>query len=88
MVDMTTATEHRASAMDPATMTPAQWSGRLAALRSRGVADDDHRIAECQTALAYWRVRRVLDTEREHLAPAHVPALADMLKHAHPAVAS
>jgi hypothetical protein len=73
-------------ATDPGALTPAQWSGKLAALRSRGAADADPRVTECLAALAYWRVRRVLDADREHLNPAHVPALADMLKHAHPAV--
>jgi hypothetical protein len=68
-------------------MTSAQWSGRLAALRSRGASDGDHRVTECVAALAYWRVRRALDADRQHLDPAHVPALADLLKHAHAAVA-
>ncbi|MBV5244445.1 hypothetical protein KUF57_12970 [Mycolicibacterium sp. PAM1] len=85
MVAVTTAVEPRSSLIDPASLTPAQWSGRLAALRSRGATDAEPRVAECLAALAYWRVRRVLDADREHLNPAHVPALADMLKHAHPA---
>lgn len=84
---MTASVEPRIGLLDPAALTPGQWSGRLAALRSRGAADDDERVAECVAALAYWRVRRVLDADRHHLDPAHVPALADMLKHAHPAVA-
>jgi hypothetical protein len=68
-------------ATDPGSLTPAQWSGKLAALRSRGATNTDPRVAECLAALAYWRVRRVLDADREHLNPAHVPALADMLTH-------
>jgi len=72
---------------DPASLTPAQWSGKLAALRSRGATTADPRVAECLAALAYWRVRRVLDADRDHLNPAHVPALADMLRHPHTAVA-
>jgi hypothetical protein len=71
---------------DPAELTPSQWSARLAALKSRGAPDNDPRVTECHTALAYWRCRRVIDTERDHLDPRHLPALADMLKHAHPAV--
>lgn len=80
MVSMTVTTT------DPASLSPAQWSGKLAALRSRGAPDDDPRIAECVSALSFWRVRRVLDAERALLDPLHVPALADLLKHAHPAV--
>jgi hypothetical protein len=72
---------------DPATLSPAQWQARNAALRSRGAADDDPRVVECLNALAYWRCRRVIDADREHLNPAHVPALAEMLNHAHVAVA-
>ncbi|BBY67762.1 hypothetical protein [Mycolicibacterium helvum] len=81
-----TATISCTYATDPGTLTPAQWSGRLAALRSRGATDTDMRVAECLAALAYWRVRRVLDADREHLNPAHVPALTELLEHAHPAV--
>lgn len=73
-------------ATDPGSRAPAQWSGSLAALRSRGATNADPRVAECLAALAYWRVRRVLDADRDHLNPAHVPALADMLTHAHAAV--
>lgn len=67
-------------------MPPARWGSRLAGLKSSGAADDDPRILECHAALAYWRCRRVLDAERGRLSPEHVPALADMLQHAHPAV--
>lgn len=77
-----TATIECKYATDPGSLSPAQWSGKLAALRSRGATNTDPRVAECLAALAYWRVRRVLDADREHLNPAHVPALADMLKHA------
>jgi hypothetical protein len=48
------------------------------------VQDDDHRIVECISALSYWRVRTVLDKERGTLSADDIPALADMLKHAHP----
>lgn len=72
---------------DPSALTPSQWSARLAAFLSRGRGNDDPEVIACREALSYWRCRRVIDAERAHLAPAHVPALADMLKHAHgPAV--
>jgi hypothetical protein len=72
--------------VDPASRPAASWSSSLAALKSRGVSDTDPRIIDCHTALAYWRVRRVIDAERGQLSPEHVPALGDMLRHAHPAV--
>lgn len=71
---------------DPAALTPSQWSARLAAFLSRGRGNDDPDVIACRAALSYWRVRRSIDAERDQLAPAHVPALADMLRHAHPAV--
>lgn len=71
---------------DPASRTASSWSSTLAALKSRGVPDTDPRVIEAHTALAYWRVRRVLDAERTNLDPTHIPALGDMLRHAHPAV--
>jgi hypothetical protein len=73
---------------DPASLTPSQWSARLAAFLSRGRGNDDPDVIACREALSYWRCRRVIDAEREHLATAHVPALADMLRHAHPAVSA
>ncbi len=74
-------------ATDPATRSPAQWSARLAALTGQGRTADDPDMAECRAALAYWRVRRVHDAERDALDPAHIPALADLLRHAHPVLA-
>ena len=73
---------------DPAALTPSQWSARLAAFLSRGRGNDDPEIIACREALSYWRCRRVIDAERELLAPEHVAALADMLRHAHPAVSA
>lgn len=67
-------------------MPPSSWRARRAGLISHGATLDDPRVVECDQAMAYWRCRRVIDTERELLDPRHVPALADMLKHAHPAV--
>jgi hypothetical protein len=75
---------------DPSALTPSQWSARLAAfLRlSRGRGNDDPDVIACREALSYWRCRRVIDAERAHLAPPHVPALADMLRHPHPVVSA
>ncbi len=72
--------------IDPADLPPARWQSRLAGFKGNGVPDCDPRVIECRAALSYWRVRRVIDSERELLAPEHIPALADMLKHAHQAV--
>jgi hypothetical protein len=72
--------------VDPAARSAASWSARLANLVGRGAPDDDRDVVECRNALAYWRVRRSIDAERDLLAPAHIPALADMLRHAHKAV--
>jgi hypothetical protein len=33
----------------------------------------------CQRALAYWKVRRVIDAERGQLDPAHLDALTAAL---------
>ncbi len=77
-----------AARTDPASRPAASWQARYAALKSRQVGDTDPRVTECLSALAYWRCRRVIDAERDHLSPQHVPALSDMLKHAHPAVSA
>ncbi|AQA05025.1 hypothetical protein BVC93_24405 [Mycobacterium sp. MS1601] len=70
-------------ATDPASRSASSWASSQAALKGRGVPDSDPRIVECRAALAYWRCRTVIDRERGNLDPAHVPALADMLRHAH-----
>jgi hypothetical protein len=54
--------------IDPATMPPARWQARHAALKAHGVPDTDPRILECHAALAYWRCRRVIDAERGQLS--------------------
>ncbi len=64
----------------PASRSAASWNGTLAALKSRRVPDDDPRVAECLAALAFWRCRRVIDTEAGHLVPEHAGALADRLR--------
>lgn len=73
-------------ATDPAAYSAARWSAILAGLTSGGATDTDPRVRECRAALACWRVRRVIDAERAQLTPEHIPALADMLRHAHPVV--
>lgn len=70
---------------DPATLTPAQWSGRLAAYLARGRGNDDPDVEACRAALSYWRCRRVIDVEAAHLAPAHADALAGLLRTGVPA---
>lgn len=40
-----------------ADIPPARWQARRAALRARGVPDDEPRVGECLLALAHWRVR-------------------------------
>ena len=74
--------------MDPALLSPVRWQARHAALKAHGVPDTDPRIIEIHAALSWWRCRRVIDAEREQLAPEHIPALADMLRHAHQAVSA
>jgi hypothetical protein len=39
---------------DPTALTPAQWSGRLAAYLARGRCNDDPAVAACLAALSYW----------------------------------
>lgn len=73
-------------ATDPASRSASSWSATLAVLKSHRAPDTDPRVIEARDALAYWRVRRVIDAERGNLSPEHVPALADMLTHAHGAV--
>lgn len=73
---------------DASLMSPTSWKTRRAALISHSVALDDPEIRECDQALAYWPCRRVIDAERHQLHPDHVPALADMLRHAHAAVSA
>jgi len=80
---MTTATP---PLTDPTALTPGQWSARLAAYLGRGRDNTDPDVMACRAALSFWRCRRAIDRERANLDPQHVPALADMLTHQHPAV--
>ena len=61
---------------DPAALTAAQWSARLAGLTSQGRGDTDPGVIACRRALAYWRCRRTIDAERDRLDPDHLAALA------------
>src|SRR6185295_19183794 len=56
---MTTST----TLIDPAALTPSQWSVRLAAYLSRARGDDDPEVVAARQALASWRCRRVIDAE-------------------------
>jgi hypothetical protein len=76
-VAMTTAAVEDAG---PGSRPAASWQARHAAFKSRGVSDDDPRVRECLEALAYHRVRRVLDAEITHLGPEGWEALARMLE--------
>ena len=80
---MSTSTPAPAVLADPAALTPAQWSARLAAFLSRGRGPDDPDVAACRSALSYWRCRRVIDAERDRLAGRDIPALRDLLAHPH-----
>ncbi|KSU60785.1 MULTISPECIES: hypothetical protein [unclassified Gordonia (in: high G+C Gram-positive bacteria)] len=62
-----------------ADLSASQWSAKLAALVGRGAADDDPRVIGCRAALAFHRVRRVIDAERGHLDPADADALQEAL---------
>ena len=65
----------------PEDLTPAQWSGRLAALKSRQVPDTDPRVRQARWALSFWRCQRALDAEAAggYVDPATVQrALAEL----------
>lgn len=68
----------------PPQVVPATvWQGRKAAMRSRGVPDDDPRIVECDEWMAYHRVLRAIQAESGQLSREGVDllgvALADRL---------
>jgi hypothetical protein len=64
---------------DPTALTPAQWSGRLAAYLARGRGNDDPEVVACRAALSYWRTRRAIDAEAGRMTPGHLDALAARL---------
>ena len=70
---------------DPLSRTAAGWSGRYAALKSRGAADDDPRSVECRAALSFHRVKRALDAEvtAGHLDPARATTVEGLLHQIH-----
>jgi hypothetical protein len=43
------------------------WQARLASLIGRGCREDDPAIRECRQAMAYHRVRKVLDAQAGQL---------------------
>ncbi|MCP9271144.1 hypothetical protein [Mycolicibacterium arenosum] len=65
---------------DPTALTPAQWSGRLAAYLARGRGNDDPDVLACRAALSYWRTRRAIDAEAGQIAPGHIDALTACLR--------
>lgn len=67
---------------DPTALTPAQWSGRLAAYLARGRGNDDPAVVACRAALSYWRTRRAIDAEAGRIAPGHLDALTARLREA------
>ncbi|MGO9153861.1 hypothetical protein [Mycobacterium sp.] len=48
---------------DPASRSPGSWGSSVAALRSRGVSDDDPRMIQARQALSWWRFKRTVDAE-------------------------
>jgi hypothetical protein len=70
---------------DPASRSASGWAARHAALKSRQVPEDDPRVIECLAALAFWRCKRVIDTEAAHLVPEHADTLAELLREGVPA---
>lgn len=68
------------AALDPAELSPSQWSSRLAAYKSRGRADDDPEVLACRAALSFWRCRRTLDAEVGLLGPGGAEALISRLR--------
>lgn len=65
--------------MDLAAIPAPDWRNRLGALKSHGVPDDDEQVRECREALAFWRVKKVLDVVKDKLSPAGVDALTAQL---------
>ncbi|SON63387.1 hypothetical protein MSIMFI_04917 [Mycobacterium simulans] len=67
-------------ASDPSLAPSSSWRGRRASLLSHGATVDDPRVRECDQALAYLKVRRVIDAQRGRLATDHIPALVALLQ--------
>ena len=67
--------------VDPRERTAASWSGRFAALKSRGVEDSDPRAQECVRALSFHRLKRTIDGEVAggHMSPWFAEVLTEKL---------
>lgn len=60
----------------PPQVVPATvWQGRKAAMKSRGVEDDDPRIVECNQWLAFNRVLKAISDDGEQLSQEGVELL-------------
>lgn len=70
------------SIADPASRSASSWAASLAALKSRHVPDDDHRVIEARHALSYHRVHRAIDAERGQLNRAGADRLRAQLAEA------
>ncbi|MCX2934047.1 hypothetical protein ORI20_27645 [Mycobacterium sp. CVI_P3] len=66
--------------LSPDSIEMSHVSGRLGALKSRGVPDDDPRVAECRDALAYCRLRNSIAAEGRQLSPASITRLVSQLR--------
>ncbi|CAN5303669.1 hypothetical protein BH11ACT6_BH11ACT6_53440 [soil metagenome] len=64
---------------DPLSNSMGSWRSKLGSLRAAGAPDDDPKVLECQAALSYWRVRRVVDAEKANLSAAGVDLLTAQL---------
>lgn len=70
---------------DPASRSAASWSATLASLKSRGVPDDDPRVAAAREGLAFHRVRRAVTAETGQLSAAGIDRLVAQLREGVPA---
>jgi len=71
--------------IDPSTLTPGQWASKLAGLLSHGRTNDDPDVIACREALAYWRLRKVIDAEARQVNPGGIDALIARFRMAVPA---
>lgn len=60
---------------EPLARSALQLSTRLAALISHGATDDDPRVIEARSELAFYRVRRAIDAEAGQLSAQSVDLL-------------
>ncbi len=64
----------------PDEKSSAQWQTRLAALVSRGAGRDDPRAAQCRSALAFWRVAKIVAAQADDLDQAGRDLLISALR--------